>query len=80
MDNQNKKDRWIVCDDTCLGCVYYGWIYIGTVTRCCDYTYYTGNIRECEPYMCDKYLEGRRTMTNNYAKRWKIVADDENDL
>lgn len=54
-----EKD-WLVSDDTCLGCVYYGWIYTGSVIRCCDYTYYTGVVKQCKPFSCDKYREGNK--------------------
>ena len=55
------KEEWLVSDKYCKGCKYYGWLSpSGYRTRCCDYTYYTGEIRQNPPKTCEVKAKGRR--------------------
>lgn len=49
-----KEEDWLVSDKYCAGCMWYGRLSSGTTAaRCCDYTFYTGRIRENPPKTCE---------------------------
>lgn len=53
---------WIVSDEHCKGCQYYGYLSNsghGGV-RCCDYTFLTDKVRKQPPYRCEVKVIGRK--------------------
>ncbi len=61
-------EEWLVSDQTCKGCKYYGYISPGhkAAGRCCDYNYITGRFRENKPSECEVKVLGRRpSMSRN---------------
>mgnify|MGYP003294783012 CR=1 FL=1 len=59
-----EEEKWLVNDKYCKGCKYYGTLSFSTKTRCCDYTYYTGRIRENMPKHCEVKEKGRKPKGN----------------
>lgn len=57
-----KEEDWLVKDKYCKGCKYYGYLSHSGKSgiRCCDYTYYTGRIRENLPKHCEVKVKGKR--------------------
>lgn len=60
MDN-SKKDPFIVSDQTCKGCYYYGYL-SGVACKDCEYTCITGKLRPAgeTPANCSVKLVRRR--------------------
>jgi hypothetical protein len=56
------KKEWLVADKYCKGCKYYGKLSSSGIHgyRCCDYTYYTGKIRQNPPKTCEVMVKGPR--------------------
>ena len=54
----DEKD-WLVSDKTCKGCKYYRWLSSHSGSKCCDYTYITGQIRTEKPKDCTVKKKGR---------------------
>lgn len=55
-----KEEDWLVSDKYCKGCKYYGTLAKSGGIRCCDYTYYTGSIRQNPPKTCEVKVNGKR--------------------
>lgn len=44
--SKQQTDPFIVSDETCKGCLFYGQMTgLGSRTMCCDYTYLTGKFK-----------------------------------
>ena len=58
----NKQEKeWLVSDEYCKGCKYYGRLSAtGTSYHCCDYTYATGLLRHNPPKTCEVKQIGQR--------------------
>jgi len=76
----SNEEEWLVSDKTCKGCKYYGYLsHTGRGTRCCDYTYYTGRIREDMPRDCTVKKRGKSPAlyrgTTGIIERKKVKRD-----
>ena len=62
----NNEEDWLVSDETCKGCIYYGYLSrSGRGNRCCDYTYITERIRPGIPKDCTVKMKGRWDVSYN---------------
>ena len=75
----NNEEDWLVSSKYCNGCKYFGWLSHSVSTRCCDYTYYTGHIREDMPRECTVKRYGKSpalyTGTSGIIERKKVKKD-----
>ena len=57
---KQDDNEWIVSDKYCKGCKWYGSLCSGSSgIPCCDYTFYTGRIRENPPKTCEVKEAGK---------------------
>lgn len=61
-----KEEDWLVKDQYCKGCKWYGFLSSSNSAgvRCCDYTYLTGRIRHNPPKTCEVKERGKRPRGN----------------
>ena len=75
----NNEEDWLVSSKYCNGCKYFGWLSHSGSTRCCDYTYYTGRIREDMPKECTVKRYGKSPAlypgTSGIIERKKVKKD-----
>ena len=70
-ERSDSMEDWLVSKKTCKGCKYFGHISPGykSSTRCCDYTFATGKIRQNKPAECEvKVLSEKKAGAEVYRR------------